>query len=130
MQSSAPDVDSYLDEAPADRRDALRRLREVFAENLTGYREHMAYGMPCYARADDPEAEVEFGFASQKQHLSVYVLRDDLDEALAARVDELVTRPGIDRGKGCLRFRRAETVDVELIGDILRDLAAKPASAC
>lgn len=50
MQSSAPNVVSYIQEAPTDRLPILTALRQLCLETLIGYAECMAYGMPGYGR--------------------------------------------------------------------------------
>lgn len=114
VQSRAEDVDGYLAEVPEERREALVRLRELCRTELRGFTEVMAYGMPAYER----DGVGEIGFASQKQHISVYLLRGDVREAFAERL------AGHDMGKGCLRFRRPEKIDFELLRDLLRATAA------
>lgn len=116
VRSAAPDVDGYLAEVPEDRRDALIRLRELHRGELPGYTEVMAYGMPCYER----DGVCEIGFANQKQYISVYLLRTELRDMFADRL------AGHDFGKGCLRFRRADKVDFDLVRDLLRATAALP----
>ncbi|MFF3444442.1 iron chaperone [Streptosporangium sp. NPDC002721] len=116
VQSRAEDVDGYLAEVPGQRREALVRLRELCRTELPGFTEVMAYGMPVYER----DGTGEIGFASQKQYVSFYLLRDDVREAFAERL------AGHDMGRGCLRFRRPEKIDFELVRDLLRATAAGP----
>jgi uncharacterized protein YdhG (YjbR/CyaY superfamily) len=66
MQSKAPDVATYIQEAPPERQASLNRLRQLCLDTLSGYEECMAYGMPSYKRGDT----IEVAFASQKQHIS------------------------------------------------------------
>ncbi|RLV64551.1 DUF1801 domain containing protein [Streptomyces sp. CBMAI 2042] len=120
VQSSAEDVDQYLAELPEDRRGALTELRALCRAELTGFREVMAYGMPAYER----DGTGEVAFASQKQYISVYLLRTDVREAFADRL------AGHDMGKGCLRFRTPEKIDFTLVRDLLRATAATPGPAC
>ncbi|CAM5618733.1 hypothetical protein GCM10010329_19480 [Streptomyces spiroverticillatus] len=116
VQSSAADVDGYLAEVPEERREALGRLRELCRAELPGFAEVMAYGMPVYER----DGTGEIAFASQKQYISLYLLREDVREAFAGRL------AGHDMGKGCLRFRKAESVDFDLVRDLLRATAKGP----
>ncbi|MER5651083.1 DUF1801 domain-containing protein [Streptosporangium sp. NPDC002524] len=116
VRSRAEDVDGYLAEVPEERKEALARLRELCRAELRGFAEVMAYGMPVYER----DGVGEVGFASQRQYVSVYLLRDDVREAFAERL------AGHDMGKGCLRFRRPEKIDFELLRDLLRATAAGP----
>ncbi|MFZ4175025.1 iron chaperone [Streptomyces griseoincarnatus] len=120
VQSPAPHVDAYLAELPDDRKVVLTRLRELCRAELKGFTEVMAYGMPAYER--DGVAEV--AFASQKQYISFYLLRGDVRDAFAERL------ACQDMGKGCLRFRKPERVDLDLVRDLLRATAAASGPVC
>ncbi|MEU0281613.1 iron chaperone [Streptomyces sp. NPDC088147] len=120
VQSQADDVDGYLAEVPEERKEALTRLRALCRAELRGFTEVMAYGMPAYER----NGTGEIAFASQKQYISFYVLRGDVRESFAGRL------AGHDMGKGCLRFRRPERIDFELLRDLLRATAAGPGKVC
>ncbi|MFE6780828.1 iron chaperone [Streptomyces sp. NPDC057680] len=120
VQSNAEDVDGYLAEVPPPRQEALRRLRELCREELAGFTEAMAYGMPVYER----DGSAEIAFASQKQYISFYLMRGDVREAFAERL------AGEDMGKGCLRFRKPERIDFALVRDLLRATAVRPGTVC
>lgn len=122
VQSKAADVDGYLAEVPVERREVLTRLRDLCRAELPGFTEKMAYGMPAYERA--PGGEGEIAFASQKQYISFYLLRTDVRQAFAERLADH------DMGKGCLRFRKPEQVDFDLVRDLLRATAAGPGTVC
>ncbi|MFB7609069.1 iron chaperone [Streptomyces gardneri] len=120
VQSSAVDVDAYLAEVPEGRRDALAGLRRLCRAELKGFDEVMAYGMPTYMR----EGAAEIAFASQKQYISFYLMRSDVREAFEERL------AGRGMGKGCLRFRKPEDVDLDLVRDLLRAVATAPGTIC
>ncbi len=120
VQSTAKDVDAYLAEASEERKDVLVRLRQLCRAELKGSDEVMAYGMPTYER----DGAAEIAFASQKQYISYYLMRGDVRDAFEERL------AGQDMGKGCLRFRRPERVDFDLVRDLLRATAAAPGEAC
>ena len=109
MRSQASSVAAYIEEAPAERREALELLRRLCLEELPGFIEAMRYGMPSYERA----GEVEIGFASQKAYISFYVLRRAALEANVSRLE------GLSVGKGCIRFRRSEQIDEETVRALL-----------
>ncbi|MFZ1485683.1 MAG: DUF1801 domain-containing protein [Nostocoides sp.] len=109
MQSTVTTVDDYLAEVPQGRREILTRLRDECRIRLSGHAEGMYYGMPGYARDD----VVEVAFASQKQYISVYILKA---EVLDAHRDRL---GAASVGKGCIRYRRPEAIDLEVIGSLL-----------
>ncbi|WP_395759205.1 DUF1801 domain-containing protein [Streptomyces althioticus] len=114
MQNPAPHVDAYLADVPDYRKVVLTRVRELCRAELEGFAEVMAYGMPTYRR----DGVAEIAFASQKRYLSFYLLRGDVRDAFAERL------AGQDMGKSCLRFRRPDSVDLDLVRDLLRATAA------
>ncbi|MEU6488540.1 DUF1801 domain-containing protein [Streptomyces sp. NPDC046887] len=120
VRSAADDVDGYLAEVPVERKKALAELRQLCRRELKGFSEVMAYGMPAYER--DGVAEV--AFASQKQYISFYLMRSDVREAFTERL------AGQDMGKGCLRFRKPQAIDFDLLWDLLRATATRPGPVC
>ncbi|MGW7331453.1 DUF1801 domain-containing protein [Streptomyces sp. NPDC054840] len=117
------DVAGYLAAVPDVRREALVRLRELCLEELTGFEEHIAYGMPVYVRAGETDGEI--AWANQKQYISFYLLRTDVRDAFADRL------AAHDMGKACLRFRHPAKVDFDLLRDLLRATAgAGPGKVC
>lgn len=113
-------MDGYLAELPGERVEALTRLRDLCRDELTAFTEAMAYGMPAYRR----EGTAEFAFASQKQYISLYLMRSDVAESFAGRLADH------DMGKGCLRFRKPEHIDWNLIRDLLKATAAARGTIC
>ncbi|MEU3922679.1 DUF1801 domain-containing protein [Streptomyces sp. NPDC029004] len=121
-RSTAEEVDGYLAEVvEPDRLTALVRIRELCRTELRGYEEVMAWGMPCYRPKG---GEPEISFANQKQYVSFYLMRPDIREGFEERLADQ------DMGKGCLRFRRTEKIDYDLVRDLLRATAAAPGEAC
>ncbi|GAB2646996.1 DUF1801 domain-containing protein [Prescottella soli] len=120
VHSAANDVDDYLAEVPDERRAALAELRHLCVQELTGFTEVMAYGMPTYER----DGVAEIAFASQKQYISFYLMRSDVREAFTEQL------AGHNMGKGCLRFRRPQAIDFGLLRDLLRATAARPGTVC
>jgi uncharacterized protein YdhG (YjbR/CyaY superfamily) len=120
VQSTAVTVDEYLREVPEERRACLDALRRACREHLVGFDEAMAYGMPSYAR----DGEVAVAFASQKQHIALYMMRKDV---LAAHRDRLA---GLNVGKGCIRYRRPAQVDLAVVESMLEQTAATAGPVC
>jgi uncharacterized protein YdhG (YjbR/CyaY superfamily) len=120
VRGNASTVEAYIEEAPNERRDGLRLLRRLCQQALRGFDETLRYGMPAYLR----EGVVEVGFASQKAYISLYVLRQ---QALEAHLDRLA---GVSVGKGCIRFRRPEQIDREIIRALLIDAANDSGPIC
>lgn len=112
MQSTAKDVTAYIEEAPAERREALTRLRTLFRAVLTDFDETMEYGGPCYSRG----GQVEAGFASQKNFIGVYILRTDVMNAH----NHILTSKGVNVGKGAIRYSKPERIDFVVVEKMLR----------
>jgi len=109
VKSDVTTVEAYLDEVPAVRRPALHEVRRLARELLTDHEERMQYGM-AYAR----NGTVDFAFASQSKYISLYVMKQDV---VAAHAEQLT---GMDIGKGCIRFRSAEQINLDLVASLLR----------
>ena len=122
MQSSAEDVAHYIEEAPADRQEALLKLRRLCLELLPGFQETMEYGGPSYWREGEPEA----GFASQKNFIGVYILRTDVMNAHK----DLLSEKGISLGKGAIRYSKPEKIDFDVVESMLRATVASDGPIC
>jgi uncharacterized protein YdhG (YjbR/CyaY superfamily) len=119
VKSEAKDVTAYLAEVPAERRDALKRLRSLYLATFKDCEECMDYGLPCYKR----DGELVAAFASQKQYIALYGM-----EKVAHRYSKELT--GCTMGKGCIRFRKAEALDFDLIGRMLKDKVKSQTTSC
>ena len=109
MQSKASTVELYLKELPADRINAVTRLRQVCLEELKGYVETMRYGMPCYEK----NSVVEVSFASQKNNIALYILKQEVMEKYKGELK------GVSTGKGCIRFTKPDKIDFEVVTKML-----------
>jgi uncharacterized protein YdhG (YjbR/CyaY superfamily) len=121
MQSNAKNVDEYLKEVPGDRQDALEKLRTLCLQILDGYEESMAYGMPSYKKSG---AEIEVAFASQKNYISLYILKEEVFNKYR---EALV---GLNLGKGCIRYRKPQQIDFQIVEQILRDSHQSDSEIC
>jgi uncharacterized protein YdhG (YjbR/CyaY superfamily) len=120
MTSKAPDVQTYIEQLPADRQPPIERLRSLCRENLAGYEECMEYGMPCYKR----DGVIEVGFASQKQYISVYVLKKEVVDEFRGALS------GASIGKGCIRFTKPDKIPFDVLSRLLRKNVRSKASPC
>ena len=122
MQSNAKDVTTFIEEAPAERQDALRNLRDLCQKYLTDFNENMEYGGPCYSR----NGEVEVGFASQKHFIGLYILRTDV---MNAHKDQLMGK-GVSIGKGAIRYSKPERIDFYVVESMLRATVKSTGPVC
>jgi uncharacterized protein YdhG (YjbR/CyaY superfamily) len=121
VKSEATTVEEYLAQAPEQRRQALETLRELCLDELAGYQEGLDYGMPSYSRDG---TTVEVAFASQKNYISLYILRTSVIEANAHLLN------GLSVGKGCIRYKRVEQIDPVVVHKLLAGSAADTGPVC
>ena len=121
MQSEAPDVTAYLEEVPPQRVESLKQLRALCRETLPNYEETMEYGMPSYRRAG---GEIEVAFASQKNYISLYILKQEVVEA------NRETLAGLNVGKGCIRYSSPKKMNFEVIRKMLEETVTSSDTAC
>jgi uncharacterized protein YdhG (YjbR/CyaY superfamily) len=120
MQSDAANVSEYLDEVPEDRLPALTQIRELCREYLPELEESMQYGMPSYRRA----GTVEVAFASQKNNISLYILRTDV---LDQYRDQF---PVSAIGKGCIRYHNQDKINFDMVADMLEKTNESSGEVC
>jgi len=116
MPVGDPAVDAYVEQVDERRREAVRTLRRLCLEHLPeDFVEGMTYGMPGYVREGGTEG---VGFAAQKQYLSFYVAHTEVLDAHRHRL------AGLGLGKSCIRYRRPEQVDEDVVVSIRQMTAA------
>ncbi len=132
MQSKAKSVDQYLNELPADRREAILAVRDVIRANLDrDFEEGMQYGMigyyvphrvfPAGYHCDPKQPLPYVCLASQKNHLSLYLFCEYMDQGENwFRSEWAKTGKKLDMGKSCVRFKKAEDLALNVIGELIR----------
>ena len=136
MQSKAVTVDAYLRSLPVDRRRAISAVREVILKNLdSGYEEGIQYGMIGYyvplsaypkGYHANPKQPLTFAaLGSQKNYMSLYMMCAYAGEQ-AQRFREAWAKTGkkLDMGKSCIRFKKADDLPLELIGEVIKRVPA------
>lgn len=130
MQSSAKTATEYIDALPADRKDALSRLRNILLQKMPkGFEEKISYGMIGYVVPHstfpagyhcDPKLPLPFiNIASQKNfvalyHMGMYADKELLEWFVAEYPKHAKTK--LDMGKSCVRFKKLDDIPYELIG--------------
>jgi uncharacterized protein YdhG (YjbR/CyaY superfamily) len=115
-------VTTYIKEVPAERQEALLKLRALCQELLTGFEETMDYGGPSYKR----NGEVEVGFMSQKHYIGLYILRTDVMNAYR----DLLKGKRINIGKGAIRYSKPERIDFRVVESMLRGTVESTGPIC
>lgn len=129
MHSDAADVLEYLSGLPEDRRQGLEAVRAVILDRLpSGYQEVMNWGMityevslSVYPDTYNGKPLMLAGLASQKRHMAVYLSClysfEDLNERIVGEWRARGTR--LDMGKSCIRFKKLEHLELDLIGEAI-----------
>lgn len=112
MKGKALTVDQYFLEIPEKRVAVWSMLRTLCKEVLIGYEEHMAYGMPAYAK----NGLVALAFVIQKNQISFYSFSQENVLANIALLE------GLKPKQPSLRFDRPEEIDFELVRKLLTDI--------
>ncbi len=145
VQTNALTVQDYLNSLPEDRRQALSIVREVILKNLDqGYEEGMTYGMIGYYVPHrlypagyhcNPKMPLPFAnLGSQKNYMSLHLMSlygagdgGGPASALARWFRESWAKTGkkLDMGKACIRFRSADDLALDVIGEAIRRVPAR-----
>ncbi len=132
MQSKAATVDDYMKEIPAERQEAMTKLRKEIKKNIPkGFQECMNYGMIGYVVPHskypsgyhcNPKDPLPFmNIASQKNNISVYHMGIYSDPTLLKWFEREYAKLEIgklDMGKSCIRFKNMEKIPYKLIGEL------------
>ena len=132
MTSDAKTPEEYINALPADRKEAIAKLRNTILKNLPkGFSETMGYGMIGYVVPHtlypagyhcDPKLPLPFmSIASQKNFVAVYHMGIYANKALfdwfVHEYPNHVKRK-LDMGKSCIRFKKIEEIPYDLIGTL------------
>ncbi len=131
--------EGYLAALPADRREAVGRLRGVLLERLPkGFSETMAYGMLAYVVPHatypagyhcDPKQPLPFiSLANQKGYVALYHMGLYADPKLLAWFTAEYPKHEagkLDMGKSCIRFKKPDRIPFGLLGDLAGKLTPK-----
>ena len=119
VQSKAQTVEAYIRQASQDRAEILKRIRDMARSLLSDHEERMHWGMPVYSRS----GALSFGFAAQKQFISLYFINPAVLRENAQAVANL------EVGKTCVRLRKSTAIDWALLEKLLVDARDLPAGA-
>src|SRR5687767_2953658 len=137
MRSEATTPEDYIAELPADRKEAISKLRNEIKKNLpSGFKETIGYGMLGYVVPHsiypngyhcDPKQPLPFaGMASQKNfiafyHMGIYSNPKLLDWFVKEYPKHTDAR--LDMGKSCIRFTKPEKIPFKLFGELMSKLS-------
>ena len=127
VSSKATTVADYLAELPAERRADIEKVRDAVNAALPpGYREGIGYGMigwviplEQYPETYNKQPLAYAGLAAQKNYNSLYLNCVYASKDRTERLQQAAAAAGrkLDMGKSCIRFKRADELPLDLIGD-------------
>ena len=139
MTSTATNPDDYIKELQEDRKEAVQKLRAIILKNLPkGFKEEMSYGMIGYVVPHDiypsgyhcnSKLPLPFmSFASQKSsinfyHMGIYA-NNELYNWFISEYGKF-SKKKLDIGKSCMRFKKAEDIPYNIIGDLVSKMSVE-----
>ena len=129
VRSKATSVNEYLNELDTDQKREISTVRAQIIKSLNkGFVESMNWGMITYEVPLKTFAETYNGkplmfaaIAAQKNHLSLYLTTmyadPEIKDWLVAKFDEAGLK--LDMGESCIRFKTADDLPLEAIGDLI-----------
>jgi len=136
MQYNATSVDDYIDQIPEERKDYIKKLRNVILESLPkGFEEGINYNMIGYYVPHskypdgyhcDPKLPLPFmNIASQKNSINLYhsgiYAKKELSDWFVTEYPKHCKRK-LDMGKSCIRFKKIDEIPYELIGELVKKM--------
>lgn len=139
MQSKASTPAKYMAELPADRREAMTKLRDTILKNLPkGFEETMQYGMLSYVvphslyppgyHCTPTDALPFISLASQKNNISFYHMGMYMNPPLLNWFQSEYPKHAkskLDMGKSCVRFKKMDDIPFKLIGELVKKVKVK-----
>lgn len=128
---------AYLAALPPDRRQAIAAVRQVILDSLdSDYEEGIQYGMLGYYVPHrvypsgyhcDPKQPLPFiGLGSSKAYMSLHMMCLYMNPEHSAWFQAAWAKTGkkLNMGKACIRFKKAEDLALEVIGEAIRRVPA------
>ncbi|MFN0097182.1 MAG: DUF1801 domain-containing protein [Gemmatimonadaceae bacterium] len=138
MQSKAKTVADYLKELPAERRAAVETIRRTVKASVSPeIEEVMQYGMISYVIPHSvfpegyhcsPDQPVPYAaVASQKQHLSIYLMPPYIMTEIGTWIRDEYKRKGrkLDMGKSCIRVKDVAELDLDVLAGAIKRASAR-----
>lgn len=129
VQIAATTVKGYLESLPPDRRTTLSAVRKVIRANLpSGFKEMTGYGMICYGvplktypTTYNGQPLCYAALAAHKNYCALYLMGVYGDPSQQKALEQAFKKAGkkLDMGKSCIRFKTADDLPLEAIGQLV-----------
>ncbi len=126
---SSTTVAGFLASLPPERRKEISRVRGVIRKHLpVGYKEVMCLGMITYEVPLKVYSDTYNGhplwyaaLGAQKNYLTLYLMNAYGSEAPQKKLRDGFKAAGkkLDMGKACIRFKAAEDLALETVGEVV-----------
>ena len=126
-RTSAATPADYIAGVDEKRRPDIQRLHDLVREVAPELEPTMEFGMLGYGKlhyryASGREGDwMKIGIASNKQYISLYCCAADERGYVAERYRERLPKANI--GKSCVRFKRLDDLDDDVLRQLIRDCA-------
>jgi len=125
----ASGIPAFLAALPPDRRAAVERVRDVVNANLPpGYVEiasgkFLAWVVPLTVYPDTYNGQALWyaALAPGKAYVSLHAMVAYMNDPITRRLEQRFAAAGkrLDMGKACIRFKRAEDLALDAIGEMI-----------
>lgn len=129
VKSQATTVAEYLASLPDDRREVIATVLDVIRKNIpAGYNEGMNWGMIAfeiplsrYPKTYNKQPLLYVALGSQKNYISLHLPCVYADPKRAERLHADFEKSGkkLNMGKGCVRFKKLDDLDLDAIGRLI-----------
>jgi hypothetical protein len=125
--TSAKTPEDYIAQIDEPRRTDIVRLHQLIQQILPDAHPWIGWGMLCYGKYTYKYASGRVGewslvaLASQKNYISLYVSATRGRSYLAEEYKGSLPKANI--GKSCIRFKRLDDVDIEVLREIIETAA-------
>ena len=128
MKSNAKTPTEYINSLKEPRKTEIKKLHKIIRKIVPNLKPHMKFGMPGYGTyhykyASGREGDwMVIGLANQKNYISLYSCLSDGKNYVAEKHKDGLPKANV--GKSCIRFRKLEDIDLEVIKRILLETDA------
>jgi uncharacterized protein YdhG (YjbR/CyaY superfamily) len=123
--TSAKTPEEYISMVDEPRRSEIQKLHNLIRETVPDLKPFIisgmiGYGLYHYKSASGREGDWAIvGLASQKNYISVYVCATDGKQYVAEKYKKALPKASI--GKSCIRFKKTDNIDLDVLKKILRE---------
>ncbi len=125
MKSNAKTPTEYINSLKEPRKKEIKKLHSFIRKIVPNLKPHMKYGMLGYGTyhykyASGREGDwMVIGLSSQKNYISLYTCLSDGKKYIAEKHKKDLPKSNV--GKSCIRFRKLEDVDLNVIKQVLQE---------